>query len=148
MSKHSEAQPWYTRTWARWLAVILWMGVIFAFSAQPTLPRASNDWLDFLVKKGAHFSVFAFLSVLIWQALYWRERGWSWAWVITLLYAISDEWHQSFVPGRNPALRDVVIDACGAATALLIFYWLRKRSPEPQNPWLALRQFLPLKSKP
>ena len=55
---------------------------------------------------------------------------WTWAlsWKFTVLYAASDEWHQSFVPGRHPQLTDVLIDACGAATGLLIFWWLQRRA--------------------
>ena len=34
--------------------------------------------------------------------------------IITTLYAISDEWHQSFVPSRSASINDVAIDACGA----------------------------------
>jgi VanZ family protein len=45
-----------------------------------------------------------------------------------VLYAISDEYHQSFVANRHPQATDVLIDACGAATALLIVALLLQRS--------------------
>jgi VanZ family protein len=110
------------------LAVALWMGIIFAFSSQSRLPSAPQAWLDFLFKKGAHFFVFAMLATLLWRALAWRPRGWIWAWLLTVIYAISDEWHQSFVAGRHPQATDVLIDACGAATALLVVWlWMVKR---------------------
>jgi VanZ family protein len=39
---------------------------------------------------------------------------------VTVAYAASDEYHQSFVPGRHPGLSDVLIDGLGAATALIL----------------------------
>ncbi|HET9224526.1 MAG TPA: VanZ family protein [Roseiflexaceae bacterium] len=115
---------------ARWLAVALWMGLIFAFSAQSRLPSAPQPWLDFLFKKSAHFAVFATLATLLWRGFEWRSRGWLWAWLLTVIYAISDEWHQSFVAGRHPQATDVLIDACGAATALLVVWWIQRRTIE------------------
>jgi VanZ family protein len=130
MFKQSIPRPWYDTPLARWLAVGLWMGIIFTFSAQSKLPSAPGPWLDFLFKKGAHFTVFGVLAVLIWRALAWRARGWLWAWLLTLLYACSDEWHQSFVAGRHPQATDVIIDACGAATALLVVSLILRRAED------------------
>ncbi|MBK9711287.1 MAG: VanZ family protein [Kouleothrix sp.] len=112
---------------ARWLAVAVWMGLIFAFSSQSQLPSPDDPLVDFLFKKSAHFAVFGVLAVLFWRALPPRTASWGWAWALTVLYAGSDEWHQSFVAQRHPAVRDVVIDACGAATALLIVWLLARR---------------------
>ena len=111
---------------ARWLAVAGWMALIFFLSSQPQLPSAPDPWADLLFKKGAHFTVYAVLAVLFRRAL--PEGRWIWAlaWMFAVLYAASDEWHQSFVPGRHPQLTDVLIDACGAATGLLIL-WRRQR---------------------
>jgi VanZ family protein len=44
------------------------------------------------------------------------------AWVFTVLYAIFDEWHQSFIPGRVAASKDVMFDSFGAMVALFIVY--------------------------
>jgi VanZ family protein len=128
MIQQPTPRPWYDTQLARWLAVALWMGLIFALSAQSRLPSAPQPWLDTLVKKGGHFAVYAVLATLIWRALEWRARAWSWAWLLAVIYAISDEWHQSFVAGRHPQAIDALIDACGAATALLVAGWkLRRR---------------------
>jgi VanZ family protein len=127
MIEPSYSRPWYDTPLARWLAVALWMGVIFVLSSQPNLPKAPGPWLEWLVKKGAHFSVYALLALLLWRAFDWRERLWRWAWLVAVVYAISDEWHQSFVSNRHPQATDVLIDACGAATALLIA-WLLSRN--------------------
>jgi VanZ family protein len=130
MPEQSAPRLWYDTPLARWLAVALWMGLIFAFSAQSRLPSAPQPWLDFLFKKSAHFMVFATLAALVWRALEWRPRGWIWAWLLTVIYAISDEWHQSFVANRHPQATDVLIDACGAATALLVVWMILRRSAE------------------
>jgi VanZ family protein len=129
MIEQPTPRSWYDTPLACWLAVVLWMGMIFALSAQSRLPSAPQPWLDVLVKKGGHFAVYAVLAALIWRAFEWRSRAWSWAWLLAVIYAISDEWHQSFVAGRHPQATDVLIDACGAATALLIV-WLKLRRTE------------------
>jgi len=113
---------------ARWLAVAGWMALIFFLSSQPQLPSAPDPWADLLFKKGAHFTVYAVLAVLFRRALPPGRWIWALSWVLTVLFAASDEWHQSFVPGRHPQLTDVLIDACGAATGLLIFWWLQRRA--------------------
>ena len=110
----------------RWLLVVAWMILIFTLSAQPRLPRLPEPLADVLLKKTAHFLEYGILATLIWRALAWGRRAWLWAWLLAVLYASSDEWHQSFVPGRHPSPWDVVIDGCGAATLLLIS-WLRMR---------------------
>jgi VanZ family protein len=128
MIERSGSRPWYDTPLARWLAVALWMAIIFAFSAQSRLPSAPQPWLDFLFKKSAHFMVFATLAALFWRAFEWRPRAWIWSWLLTVIYAISDEWHQSFVAGRHPQATDVLIDACGAATALLVVWLVQRRT--------------------
>lgn len=124
----TDRPRWYNTPLARWLAVLFWMMLIFAFSAQSQLPTAPQPWLDFFFKKSAHFMVFGMLAVLFWRALRWSGRGWQWAWLCTVAYACSDEWHQSFVAGRHPQVTDVMIDACGAAVLLLLVGWLWHRA--------------------
>jgi len=113
---------------ARWLAVAGWLTLIFFLSSQSQLPSPPDAVLDFIFKKSAHFTVYAVLAVLFRRALPPSRWIWALSWVLTVLYAASDEWHQSFVPGRHPQLTDVLIDACGATTGLLIFWWLQRRA--------------------
>ena len=113
---------------ARWLAIAGWMALIFFFSSQPQLPSLPDPLADLILKKGAHFTVYAVLAVLFRRALPPGRWIWALSWFLAVLYATSDEWHQSFVPGRHPQLTDVLIDACGAATGLLIFWWLQRRA--------------------
>jgi VanZ family protein len=105
-----------------WTPVILWMGVIFAVSAQPSLPRVADSATDKVVKKGGHLTEYAILAVLCRRALRQsRQTKHSaiWAFVMAVLYAISDEWHQTFVPGRNGQPLDVLIDSAGALIGLV-----------------------------
>jgi VanZ family protein len=118
---------------ARWLAVAGWMALIFFFSSQPQLPSPPDPWADLIFKKGAHFTVYAVLAVLFRRALREGRGIWALSWVLAVLYAASDEWHQSFVPGRHPQLTDVLIDACGAVTGLLILWWRQRRAQAAAN---------------
>ena len=73
---------------------------------------------------------YAVLFLLWWRALNKPLRflpSLVLAWVLTVLYAVSDEYHQTFVPGRNGNALDVLIDASGAALAALAL-WLARRS--------------------
>ena len=113
---------------ARWLTIAGWMALIFFLSSQPQLPSPPDPWVDLIFKKGAHFTVYAVLAVLFRRALPPGRSIWALSWILAVLYAASDEWHQSFVPARHPQLTDVLIDACGATTGLLIFWWHQRRA--------------------
>lgn len=119
---------------ARWLALLAWMGLIFFLSSQSKLPSPNDAWLDFLFKKAAHFTAFGVLAALFWHALPLGPRLSLWAWLLTVAYACSDEYHQSFVANRHPSARDVLIDACGAATALLLIWYARRRASAQAGP--------------
>ncbi len=106
-----------------WLPVLLWMGIIFIFSAQPSLPSLPFATADTILKKAGHFTEYAVLATLSVRAIsagHPLRRGDLWrALLLTLLYAASDEFHQSFVPGRTASLWDWLVDALGAGLALL-----------------------------
>jgi VanZ family protein len=112
----------------RWLTVIVWMGMIFTLSATPSIATPLEPLYDFLVKKLAHLTVYGILTALLFWALriHIRHKGHALltATFIAILYACSDEWHQTFVPGREGSVRDVGIDAIGAVNMSL---WLRSR---------------------
>lgn len=110
-----------------WILPVGWMGIIFYLSHQSSLPGLPDGIADLILKKSAHASAYAILMGLWWfalQAFSISDRGVLWAALgLTLLYAISDEWHQTLIPGRNGQLADVLIDFSGA---LLVFIVLRR----------------------
>jgi VanZ family protein len=112
-----------------WLPLLVWMGLIYYLSAQPDLPQAGMGWADLLISSLAHVSVFGALAVLWARALGSRRHAWLLAFTLTVLYALSDEFHQSFVPGRKPDPWDLLCDAFGAAMGLLAWTWWRRRQP-------------------
>lgn len=110
----------------RWLPAGAWMGLIFWLSSQQHLPGPPDPLWRFVFMKTAHFGAYGTLALLYLYALGSDIAQRRWAFVFTLLYAVSDEWHQAFTPGRTPAARDVGIDMAGALVALS--YWPRAAS--------------------
>jgi VanZ family protein len=83
--------------------------------------------LNILFRKSAHIFVFGVLAFLFFKCLDSRRYSYLFAWFFTVLYAAFDEWHQSFIPGRVAAIKDVMFDSIGALVALLIVYFLARR---------------------
>ena len=136
-----------TKLLKNWLPVFLWAGLIFYLSAQPGL-KSGMPWpYDFILRKGAHITEFAVLFLLLLRAfnnysnqpssaplsgaseglfsLKENKKVLFWAFCLTILYAISDEFHQSFVVQRVASLSDVAIDSFGV---LLVTWWHVKRN--------------------
>lgn len=122
-----------TRLNLRWVAIVAavaWMGLIFGLSARSTVPTPPG-FSAHLTSIAGHFSVYLVLAVI----LYWTfgfvmapgARRYLAAWGLAVLYGLSDEWHQSFVPGRTPDVLDVLTDATGAAVGLLIVWLVTNR---------------------
>ncbi|MFJ5768966.1 VanZ family protein [Psychrobacillus sp. NPDC093180] len=131
-----------------YIAVILWVALIFYFSHQPAsesneLSTAITEVIvtavekvaphsDFLVgninhfvRKNAHFFIYLVLGVLVIRSLHLsgvdRYKAGILALFICILYAISDELHQLVVPGRGAQMRDVLIDSAGAFVGIGIY---------------------------
>jgi VanZ family protein len=84
------------------------MSAIFILSAQPTLPHHPDRRFDLILKTVGHAVEYA-------------------AFLVSVLYAASDEYHQTFVPGRSGRLVDVGVDTIGALVALLVVGSLGKK---------------------
>jgi VanZ family protein len=106
---------------ARWLPVVLWAAVIFAFSAVPSLSSGLGTW-DFVLRKLAHVTEYAILGALLARALPDFP-----ALLAGIAYAATDELHQHFVPGRQGALLDLGIDAAGVLVGILLLNRLAAR---------------------
>jgi VanZ family protein len=131
-----------------WVAVLLWLGLIFNFSSQAAdnsaalstgltriivgvlekvAPAAHFDLnqVEHLLRKNAHFFVYLVLGILVINA---KRRsglkGWKWFFLALgfgVLYAVSDEIHQLYVPGRSGQIRDILIDGAGVLAGSIIY---------------------------
>lgn len=102
---------------------LLVMAAIFLLSSRSTLPKPESISGE-LFSIAGHFGAYFALAVTLWWAfglvdLSARQRALL-AFAGAVLYGISDEWHQSFVPGRMPDWRDLVTDAIGAAAGVWV----------------------------
>ena len=136
-----------------WLIIIIYLAIIFTFSNQngiqsnqiskeivkevkETVPFTHTiqknlhfekpDW-NYILRKTAHFTEYLILAFLFFRALiYCRVRAKK-SFIIVLalciLYALLDEFHQTFVMGRTPRITDVMIDISGAVLALILLYF-------------------------
>ncbi|MDP3724752.1 MAG: VanZ family protein [bacterium] len=117
----------------RWLPVFVWGGVIFTLSSLPSLTVSEVKWWDFFLHKTAHVIEYAILFLLLHRATKhpWISLG------IVMLYGISDEFHQSFVFGRESRyVRDVFFDTLGGILAWIFLLKLLPKLPPKQQRWL------------
>jgi VanZ family protein len=136
-----------------WLPVLLWMLFIFICSTHlmsaehtsrfigpflrwfaPDISAQTITSIQFLVRKCAHLIEYAILSALLLRAL--RQHllaARSVAFVLAALYAVVDEFHQSFVPSRTGSPWDVVTDSIGAILGLVIYVRMTRRTNNRQS---------------
>jgi VanZ family protein len=117
-----------------WAPVVAWMGLLFAASSQSELLGAPRIW-----DKAAHAGAYFVLAALALRALHGgrgplRMGPSLGALLLAVLYGVSDEVHQAFVPGRTPSALDVLADGVGALAAVAgAWLWQRLR-PRPRTP--------------
>jgi VanZ family protein len=107
----------------RWIPAAIMMIAIFVLSATPASNLPYFGEFDLVVKKGGHAVGYAMLGLSYFYALpqrLTRTYRFIMAWFMAILFALSDEYHQSFVIGRNSSLIDVAIDGVGAFLALSV----------------------------
>lgn len=135
-----------------WLPVILWMALIFTLSTGiGSMQRTSRIigpllrlvWADVsdktihdvqvVVRKGGHVTGYAVLAILLLRArnqvLFpdtWNTKSAFFSETVAIVYAITDEFHQSFEPTRYASAWDVLIDGLGAAAGLFIIWAIGK----------------------
>ncbi len=117
-----------------WVPPFLYMALIFVVSSleQPPLPMPEFEWLT--IDKLYHFVEYAVLGGLLAIAFVKAKPAvvpskliWLVAMVLSILYGASDEWHQTFVPGRFATLADWVADALGSIAGVLAVYLYHKK---------------------
>jgi VanZ family protein len=134
------------------LAAILWMALIFCFTQLPYFtgaktseaiqkvvakehtaihtPSADHEEinvLNLIVRKATHVTVFGILALLLYKSLAIYRYSYLFSWVLTFLYAVTDEYHQSFMQGRVSAFRDVLFDSLGAMLVLSLIISFRRK---------------------
>lgn len=139
-------------------ALIIWMAVIFFFTQLPyftgestskaifklfamehdTTQSANGGWglikvVNIILRKASHLTAFGIIAILLFQVFRNFRYPYLLSWFLTFLYAITDEWHQSFVPGRTASFQDVLIDGLGAFFALLLTYLFSSRKRKTQQ---------------
>jgi VanZ family protein len=106
-----------------------------------TISPATFALLHHLIRKSAHFTEYAILSMLLYYSLAkitrleWRPRPALWSLLIAVAYSLTDELHQMFVPGRGPSIFDSGIDSMGAAAGIVLIYfgsWMARRRLGPR----------------
>jgi VanZ family protein len=151
-------QPSFLDRVSRYLPLILWLAFIFfassnGFSASNTspiigplvlwlFPNTSPETLvtiHFFTRKLAHFTEYAILGFLAVRAFsnshkpFLRRHWFVITLILVVIYALSDEYHQSFVPSRTASIFDSLIDVAGGLTALTVSYFWKRRSQPNQN---------------
>jgi len=136
-----------------WAPPIIWMSVIFWFSTDlfsadntgsllsnvlsfiyPGATRELFDSIHFCVRKAGHLTVYAVFALLLFRAFRsgaharWRPRWALSSLLIVFLYALLDEYHQTFTRHRTGSIYDSLIDTSGAATALVLLWLFRRKS--------------------
>jgi VanZ family protein len=127
----------------RWAPVIIWAAIIWTFSThwftsentakiiEPILywllPHPSPDMIDSIhhfIRKCGHVTEYFIFALLVLRAIRDARPGFRLRWALATIcivaaYASTDEFHQSFVPGRTASIYDVMLDTTGGAIALI-----------------------------
>lgn len=116
----------------RWLPAVGWMAMIFNMSSRQQFPQPFGI-STFLLSIAMHLALYGVLALLILLAIQRHQRPTHatriCAVLFACLYGVTDELHQSFVPGRDASLFDVIVNTIGASFAVgLLTQWRSIRS--------------------
>ena len=140
MEKETKMNDKFQKILKYWLPVFIWAFIIFSFSAYPTIRTSEIQWKDFFVKKSLHIIEYAIFASLLYRAI--RKEGVIgkkaalYSIFFSVLYGLSDEFHQNFTPGREPKFRDVIFDTIGSFLAIYIIWKLLPRAPMKLKTWV------------
>jgi len=109
-----------------WFFVLIWAAFIFFLSHQPDLKSSFPSEYDFILRKLAHITEYAILTFLLIRTFSQYRLSTKkillFSVILAVLYAFSDEYHQSFIIKRTGAFQDIAIDSIG-----IFLIWLRQR---------------------
>ena len=120
-----------------WLPVVSWCIFIFYLSSLSIKPP-TGTWLDIILPYIIHLTEYGVLFTFIWRA---SKNLWA-SFIFVIFYALSDEFHQSFVPMRTADPFDFLIDICGMIIAWLLIWKLLPKAPERLKNWAKNWQIL------
>jgi VanZ family protein len=121
------------------LPALLMMMAIFLFSARAGDIVPMSLWKQVLFKAG-HVIGYAMLAMSYWRAFSFNPKRQWLAWLLAVLYAITDEYHQSFVPRRHSTAFDVLVyDNIGALVSVFLLGWLEKQKQPASEKLVAKR---------
>jgi VanZ family protein len=102
-----------------------------------TVQNTNENNLDHIIRKNAHGFMYMVLAILVSSAFFsYNKRGRNiivYILFVCLFYAVTDEFHQSFVPGRTSLVSDILVDFTGAFVGLSIFYFSYYKIYEKYN---------------
>lgn len=110
----------------RWLPAIVWMALIFYLSSRTTSSVGDSYWQNFLFYKTLHLIEYAILAVCLYIAKPQHSR----VLLLGYLYAVSDEIHQFFTPGRSPKFSDTLVDLLGLYLGLIFIKIIISQFPK------------------
>lgn len=114
-ARDAELSTEDSNTVGRWIAQ---MTVSSFDEMTPEQQQVYIDALDHGIRKTAHATEYAILAFFIYFSL--KKRTIIRPWLYTTIYAMTDECHQLFVPGRSGQITDVCIDSAGALAGILL----------------------------
>jgi VanZ family protein len=119
------------------LPVVVYAGLIFLLSSFPHFPEQVPPFIGY--DKLAHFVEYYFFGILICRWLLnkknhvVRRRALFVTLLFGMCYGVTDEWHQSFIPGRTASIWDVLFDAVGIAAAVLTYRFTMNKNSSLNN---------------
>lgn len=151
----NNSPVWKARLW-RYIPLVIWMGFIYFASTGgmsasntsrfirpvllwffPNISEPTLELIHIIIRKCAHFFEYGLLALLSARAFttssknFIRSRWFLSSLLLVIIYALLDEYHQTFVSSRIGSIYDSMIDTVGGLTALVVFYvWRKRRSKE------------------
>lgn len=121
-----------------WLPVFLWCFLIFYLSSIPNLKAAQNPFWDEIIRSFIHGLFYAVLSVLFFRALNFHrtKKDFLIPLLLSCLYGLSDEIHQSFIPTRTFQLQDLLVDFTGVFLGGLVLWKCLPKVPSKLKLWV------------